>query len=76
MSEEIHSADDILKKKNLIQVNLDFRRGDNIRLAIEKSDLYTQLLAHFTNTDDMIRELSSRSFVATLPRLPRLLTPS
>ncbi len=65
MAKQICESDDILKKKNLEQVNLDFQRGDNIRLALEKSDIYHQLLKHFTNLDDDIRELSSRSFVFT-----------
>ena len=64
MAKQIKEEDDILKKKNLEQINLDFRRGDNIRLALEKSDIYQQLIAHFTNVDDEIRELSSRSFVS------------
>ena len=63
MSNQVKNEEDVLKKKNLEQVNLDFRRGDNIRLALEKSDIYKELLAHFTNPDDEIRELSSRSFV-------------
>jgi len=64
ISQEISTSDDILKKKNLIQVNLDFQRGDNIKLAMEKSEIYKELLNHFMNTDDEIRELSSRSFVS------------
>ncbi len=63
MAKQICESDDILKKKNLEQVNLDFQRGDNIRLALEKSDIYQELLKHFTNVDNDIRELSSRSFV-------------
>jgi len=52
MANEISSADNILKKKNLIQVNLDFQRGDNIKLAMEKSNIYVELLKHFKNKDD------------------------
>ena len=67
MAKQICESDDILKKKNLEQVNLDFQRGDNIRLALEKSDIYKELLKHFTNMDNDIRELSSRSFVTFSP---------
>jgi len=61
MTYELYSADDILIKKTLEEINLDFHRGDNTNLMLLSSDLLSVIVLHFLNPDNVIRELASRA---------------
>jgi len=63
MTFELYHEDDILKLKTLEEINEDFRRGDNINLALLSSDLLSVLVGHYKNEDNGIREMSSRAVV-------------
>ncbi|CAD8075607.1 unnamed protein product [Paramecium primaurelia] len=63
MTNQIFASEDVLKLKNLEEINEDFHRGDFITLALLSSDILDVLMSHLSNSHEQIRELSSSAIV-------------
>ena len=63
MARDMEEVSNVLKLKILNEINEDFRRADFVTLAILSSHLIQNLIQHFKDHNDEIRELASRSLV-------------
>ena len=63
LTAELASTDNILRTKDLREINEDFHHADKINFALTSSDILTQLVKAFTDSNDTIRELASRAVI-------------
>lgn len=63
LTTELASTDNVLRTKDLREINEDFHHAHKINFALDSSDILTQLVKAFSDKDDVIRELASRSVI-------------